>query len=992
MRSDERPTLIPSDVHEFEQLRIQQRRRNWNNVHDEDTSLSSEQKQSLRADEARRDVGLALSGGGLRSATLSLGLVQALSRQGLLPKIDYLSTVSGGGYLGAFVTGLFTPRDIETNQNPEEHYRDSAKDALKILSSGAQSNLSRKEQVEKMEPISWLRHNGRYLSVAGANDYILWSVIVARNLLAIHFVIGMPLLLLFYMVGLIPNEIGLPRGVTSFQTTLFPPLTQISLLVILFGALPFLFNYWFTPKELLLRHWSDLLKRNPIFIFCSAVSLSVAVMALLDSANVWSAWLDLLASFLVVSILTFVGLVVLLFLRTHSAKQVDKPIVEGVLLKALLIGIAVFPLLTIAMYRTKFHGSEQWLTWSSIGIHALAVLAITVSSIAIFFVFNPIKGLQGTADILSRHIEHLRLCMSRISQFYLVIAFALVAISFVHLAGFGLLNTLKSSVDLRTSLLMGAGSASVVAAGRWMVGKAMTHVDLVDHVKRYWKALALLSGLFGWFIVLVFWSYIAQQLRTSITTPYMHVAILTLLTLICLSTVLSIGFLNLSTLAQPYSARLRRAYLGASNLALRRKTGSLDVGVNHVKDDINLQQLYSPHSLAPLLLNNVTLNQTRGSESQLTLRDRKGQILSVGPAGIAVGHQSYLIDPAVRSMMSSLKLDKNYRYAELPTRHRTWDDPYQISDEATQVSSWNMVGLDYDVDDGDWDGESKSESKTPPIQKVEALSLSSWAGISGAAVNTGTGRHSTLGLSLLAALLNVRLGYWWHPELKVCSFWSHAWHRLWAPQGWTQRYLSREALSAHDGKTDKFGKSRQHRWYLSDGGHFENSAFYELVRREVPLIVYGDFAADPQYDFRDLSILIRTVRIDFGAQIEILDETQLDECLHPDYTHLFGTLSQFQSDGVKPRALLGKIHHVSGATSTLIVIKPAINGSESHDLLDYHKHHQTFPQEPTSDQFFDEAQWESYRSLGLSIGEALFAQSKHRNSDRFVPAELVPLS
>jgi hypothetical protein len=45
-------------------------------------------------------VGLALSGGGIRSATFNLGLLQALARMGLLSKFDYLSTVSGGGYIG----------------------------------------------------------------------------------------------------------------------------------------------------------------------------------------------------------------------------------------------------------------------------------------------------------------------------------------------------------------------------------------------------------------------------------------------------------------------------------------------------------------------------------------------------------------------------------------------------------------------------------------------------------------------------------------------------------------------------------------------------------------------------------------------------------------------------------------------------------------------------------------------------------------------------
>lgn len=50
--------------------------------------------------------GIALSGGGMRSATFSLGVLQALSENGLLEPADYLSTVSGGGYVGVSFSGL----------------------------------------------------------------------------------------------------------------------------------------------------------------------------------------------------------------------------------------------------------------------------------------------------------------------------------------------------------------------------------------------------------------------------------------------------------------------------------------------------------------------------------------------------------------------------------------------------------------------------------------------------------------------------------------------------------------------------------------------------------------------------------------------------------------------------------------------------------------------------------------------------------------------
>lgn len=51
-------------------------------------------------------VGLALSGGGIRSATFALGVVQVLAHRGVMKDVDFLSTVSGGGYIGSFISSV----------------------------------------------------------------------------------------------------------------------------------------------------------------------------------------------------------------------------------------------------------------------------------------------------------------------------------------------------------------------------------------------------------------------------------------------------------------------------------------------------------------------------------------------------------------------------------------------------------------------------------------------------------------------------------------------------------------------------------------------------------------------------------------------------------------------------------------------------------------------------------------------------------------------
>src|SRR6516162_5674926 len=67
---------------------------------------------------AKKQAALCLSGGGIRSAAFSLGVLQALARKGLLSRFQYLSTVSGGGYAGAWLSAVILDAggDVEAVQ------------------------------------------------------------------------------------------------------------------------------------------------------------------------------------------------------------------------------------------------------------------------------------------------------------------------------------------------------------------------------------------------------------------------------------------------------------------------------------------------------------------------------------------------------------------------------------------------------------------------------------------------------------------------------------------------------------------------------------------------------------------------------------------------------------------------------------------------------------------------------------------------------------
>ena len=113
-----------------------------------------------------------------------------------------------------------------------------------------------------------------------------------------------------------------------------------------------------------------------------------------------------------------------------------------------------------------------------------------------------------------------------------------------------------------------------------------------------------------------------------------------------------------------------------------------------------------------------------------------------------------------------------------------------------------------------------------------------------------------------------RLGWWIrNPNAKTWRLLWLPWKRTLESSGWDagSPSLALPLLLELVGITD----DRQEYVHLSDGGHFENLAVYELVRRRCRYIVCCDAGTDPGASDDNLANMIRLCRTDFGVRIEI---------------------------------------------------------------------------------------------------------------------------
>jgi hypothetical protein len=218
------------------------------------------------------------------------------------------------------------------------------------------------------------------------------------------------------------------------------------------------------------------------------------------------------------------------------------------------------------------------------------------------------------------------------------------------------------------------------------------------------------------------------------------------------------------------------------------------------------------------------------------------------------------------------------------------------------------------------------------------ISLGQALAISGAAASPNQGYHSSKAVAFLLTAFNVRLGWWMQNPAKRGA-WGKPGPRfgLW--------YLLSEVFGLADEDTEYV--------YLSDGGHFDNLGIYELVRRRCRFIIAVDAGMDRQFGFEDLGNAVRKCQVDFGVRIDIDTKASI-----PDP----GTGKSLYHCGV------GRIHYEeadpNAVSGFLLYIKPSLTGNEPIDIMQYASVHPEFPHQSTTDQWFDESQFEAYRKLG----------------------------
>ncbi len=922
-------------------------------IHQADLSGKSG-TELYRALNGLNSAALCLSGGGIRSGAFALGVIQALAAHprkdgdpvpdrgnSLLAKFQYLSTVSGGGYIGSWLSAWRSRTDFEQVWNQLVRRPDGPD--------------------HESSAIAWLRSYSNYLTpqlgFMSADSWAL-AAVYARNLI-INWLVILPvvcaaiLLLKVLVVWLI--------GMSHINHAMHPRMVIVG-----FGILFLVIALGYTschrpsrlkrPDQAAASKDSDtsFLKGSLIFSLISAIALTqymgiveargswildyprpalIGLAALGGCATYAAGWLlgygirvltkralkfdvpDLLlwtASGLFYGAL--VGLGFLFFLREAGAapndptvlgKVADSPVVYlifGVpwILVAQWIADLVF--IGLTSYRRQFNADQEWLGRSGAWLLVTAV----AWSLGMFVTFAGfLTGIDSTSA--TQFFTFMREWLVPIVVL-VGLLIALIGTSNLSRFNFGTQGLASFITDLAIAvaapMFVGALIFSLsIALDRILLGRHLFGPEFLDMLDQLRK-----PEYGGWLFTLK-WLGIG----------FIVSALLGVATSKCIN-------INRFSLHALYRNRLVRAFLGAS-----RETRKPDpfTGFDD-NDDPHMHALWPPRqgdgrwpvaearNWQPFHVVNMTLNIV--SSKRLAWQERKAAPFTVSPLHCG----------------TSIASDSTIGRTKESGEHE--DQPggaYRPSDKY-----------------GDRHG----------------ITLGTAMAISGAAANPNMGYHTSPSVTFLMTIFNVRLGWWLGNP---------------GPEG--------SATFRHEGPAtailplvhETFGLTTDTSSYIhvSDGGHFENLGLYEMVRRRCRFIVISDAGRDPAYAFEDLGNAVRKISIDLGVPIRFHKLEALkrrpqdgsDLLEHCDY-HAIADIDYRDADGN------------SAENGFILYVKAGYHGTESAGVRSYAMANLDFPHQSTANQWFSESQFESYRSLGFEIMEDLLYRASRNETYARAPS------
>src|SRR5579872_432710 len=775
----------------------------------EPTSLNRDPNNWEQECHKQKLLGVCISGGGIRSATFGLVVLQALAEKGILQESDYLSTVSGGGYIGAWLQGIFY-------RGPKSY------DPLLRQVPGPSS----------CDPISFLRKFSNYLAprVGLSLDAIVIPIIWVRNMV-LNQAIVIAALIVLMLAALMPGA-----GIQAMAThgNVFLSWTFI-VLALLSGAVAVITMgrnlVLITRREFQGTQdtafkageaTSAIGKLVTLPLILGVVFVLLAIACPRQQLGSWPGRI-------IACLLLWGLLAAMQWGGGFGACYVERR--QRRWSKTLASTVAILHTTWISLVAASFTILLFYLVSTPLFYRIIPATAAgahhSIAWVPPLYVLILLCGVSLQVGLMGQDFpDASREWLARVAAQLISVIFtwaALFAIAvFAPLWLGGLWLRSKTTIVSGVGAWLASTAASVYAgksskSGALDAEKQPTGSTL-DLIARYGPFVAIPGILIAVALAVqlalhwqsinhdLWWPQFVSQYWT--TFPFAWSQSSEIFWLMAFAAVVVFVLLSLRvninefSLHHFYKNRLVRCYLGASATATR--VPDPFTGFDP-KDDIALASLRkddgddTTRSRAPYPIVNATLTVTVGTE--LATQERKAL--------------PWMFTP----------------------RYSGFVPPRSDADRA-------VIGEKY---------LNKSFAKTEDILGG-GVHLGTATAISGAAVNPNMGFHSAPQTAFLLTLFDVRLGWWiGNPRDKKTYARSGPRFSLW--------WLIRELLGSVDERTSYVN--------LSDGGHFENLGMYELVRRRCRFIIAVDSEEDPDYRVQSLGGAVRKCRSDFGVEIEI---------------------------------------------------------------------------------------------------------------------------